>query len=108
MERGKKNWLVTSLLILGTVLVLLPLYLTITIALKTPEEMSEPLLSLPDEWRFQNFVDAVQVTDFFGALLNSTMVTVFVVILTLLSNSLVAYAIARNMHKRLYKFLFYY
>ncbi|MGI8314141.1 carbohydrate ABC transporter permease [Halobacillus mangrovi] len=108
MEKGKKNWLVTTLLIVGTLLVLLPLYLTITISLKTPEEMSGSLLSLPNEWRFQNFVDAVQVTDFFGALLNSTLVTVFVVLFTLLSNSLVAYAIARNMHKRFYKFLFYY
>ncbi|KGX91066.1 ABC transporter permease [Pontibacillus halophilus JSM 076056 = DSM 19796] len=108
MNQGRKNWLVTSLLIVGTVLVLLPLYLTITIALKTPQEMSDPLLSLPDQWRFQNFIDAIQMTDFFGALFNSVTVTLFVVLFTLLSNSLVAYAIARNMHKRFYKFLFYY
>ncbi|NGP45565.1 carbohydrate ABC transporter permease [Bacillaceae bacterium SIJ1] len=108
MQKERKTWLVTSLLILGTILVFIPLYLTITIALKTPQEMSEPLLSLPDEWRFQNFIDAIEMTDFFSALQNSVLITVSVVALTLLSNSLVSYAIARNMHKRFYKFLFYY
>ncbi|MBM7094825.1 carbohydrate ABC transporter permease [Bacillus sp. H-16] len=104
----KKNWLVTGLLMLGTLLVLFPLYLTINIALKTPEEMGEPLLSLPNEWRFQNFADAIEVTNFFNAFSNSFLVTFFVVIFTVLTNSLVSYAIARNMHRRLYKVMFYY
>lgn len=104
----KKNWLVTSLLILGTLLVFFPLYLTINIALKTPQEMSEPLLSLPNEWRFKNFLDAIELTNFFSAFSNSFIVTFFVVLFTVLSNSLVSYAIARNMHNRFYRMLFYY
>ncbi|WP_163538743.1 carbohydrate ABC transporter permease [Gracilibacillus sp. YIM 98692] len=102
------NWLITTLLILGSILILLPLYLTITIALKTPNELSKSLLALPEEWRFQNFLEAIEITNFFNALTNSMIITIFVVIFTLLTNSMVAYAIARNMHKRFYKFLFYY
>ncbi|WP_078392949.1 carbohydrate ABC transporter permease [Shouchella patagoniensis] len=107
-QKKKRNWLVTSLLILGSLVILFPLYLTINIALKTPQEMGEPLLSLPNEWRFQNFADAMELTNFFSAFTNSFIVTTAVVVLTVLSNSLVSYAIARNMHKGFYKALFYY
>ncbi|MFG6117893.1 carbohydrate ABC transporter permease [Thalassobacillus sp. B23F22_16] len=106
---GKKtNWPVTILLIIGSLLVLFPLYLTVTIALKTPQELAGNLLALPEEWRWQNFIDAIELTNFFQAFTNSFIITASVVVLTLLTNSLVAYAIARNMHKRFYKFLFYY
>ncbi|MDO7266480.1 carbohydrate ABC transporter permease [Shouchella clausii] len=108
MKKNKTNWLVTGLLLLGSLFILLPLYLTINIALKTPAEMGEPLLSLPKEWRFQNFLNAIELTNFFNALSNSFTVTAAVVVLTVLSNSLVSYAIARNMHKRFFKALFYY
>jgi raffinose/stachyose/melibiose transport system permease protein len=108
MNRKKKNWLVTGLLMLGTLLIFFPLYLTINIALKTPEEMSEPLLSLPNEWRFENFIEAIELTNFFNAFTNSFLVTFFVVLFTVLTNSLVSYAIARNMHRAFYKALFYY
>lgn len=104
----KTNWPVTILLIIGTLLILIPLYLTVTTALKSPEEMARPLLSLPQNWRFDNFVEAIRLTDFFSALSNSLVVTVSTVVLTVLTNSLVAYAIARNMHKKFYKLLFYY
>ncbi|MGM7723792.1 carbohydrate ABC transporter permease [Metabacillus sp. Hm71] len=102
------NWPVTTLLIIGTLLILLPLYLTITIAFKTPQEMAGNLLALPKSWSFDNFTQAIEMTNFFNALGNTVFVTVFVVIFTVLTNSLVAYAIARNMHKKAYKFLFYY
>ncbi|MGP4078326.1 carbohydrate ABC transporter permease [Pseudalkalibacillus sp. R45] len=108
MPGRKVNWIVTALLFLGSLLILFPLYLTITIALKTPQEMSGNFLALPKEWRWENFVEAIEVTNFFNAFSNSFFITVSVVLLTLMTNSLVAYAIARNMHKRFYKILFYY
>jgi raffinose/stachyose/melibiose transport system permease protein len=104
----KTSWFMTLLLILGSLLILFPLYLTVTIALKTPKETANSLLALPAEWEFGNFLEAIRLTNFFNALGNSAIITVSVVILTLLTNSMVAYAIARNMHKKFYKFLFYY
>lgn len=108
MINKKINWSVTTLLILGTLFILLPMYLTVTIAFKTPQEMADNLLALPQSWSFDNFTQAIEMTNFFNALGNSAFVTVFVVIFTVLSNSLVSYVIARNMHKRFYKLLFYY
>ncbi|HYK74205.1 MAG TPA: carbohydrate ABC transporter permease, partial [Pseudoneobacillus sp.] len=108
MKALKNNWLITTLLIIGSLFILFPLYITISIALKTPKETADSLIALPKEWRFQNFLDAIEITNFFNAFQNSFLITVVVVIFTLLTNSMVAYAIARNMHKKFYKFLYYY
>ena len=48
------------------------------------------------------------MTNFFNALGNSAMVTTATVVLTLLTNSLVAYAIARNMNRKFFKGLYFY
>ncbi|MCK4513770.1 MAG: carbohydrate ABC transporter permease, partial [Spirochaetaceae bacterium] len=48
------------------------------------------------------------MTNFFNALKNSLIITVFAVSLTILSNSMVAYAVARNMHKKFYRGLYFY
>lgn len=108
MINKKTNWKTTILLIIGSLFILFPLYLTIVIAFKTPEEMAGNLLALPDSWSFENFRNAIEMTNFFNALKNSTFVTVFAVVFAVLLHSLVAYAIARNMHKKFYRFLFYY
>jgi len=108
VTRKRINWPVTLLLILGSLFILFPLYLTITIAFKTPREMAGNLLALPETWAFDNFIQAIEMTNFFNAFGNSAFVTVFVVIFTVLTNSMVAYAVARNMHKTFYKLLFFY
>ncbi|MFC0187280.1 carbohydrate ABC transporter permease [Fictibacillus aquaticus] len=106
--KKKTNWLLTLLLIAGSVLVLFPLYMAVMIAVKDPQQLAESLLALPDKWHFENFTNAMEMTNFWNAFSNSAVITVFTVIFTLLTNSLVAYAIARNMHKKFYKFLYYY
>lgn len=108
MNRRRTSWLSTSLLILGSLFILIPLYLTITIAFKTPPEMTGNLFALPKTWSLDNFTKAIEMTNFFNALKNSFIVSTVVVIFTVLTNSLVAYAIARNMKKKLYKSLYYY
>ncbi|GAA2249936.1 carbohydrate ABC transporter permease [Herbiconiux moechotypicola] len=106
--RRRSNWLLTALLLAGSFVILVPLYLTIVTALKTPAEMRTNLWGLPTVWHWENLATAVSVTDFPRALANSAFVTILTVVLTVLSNSLVGYAIARNMHKRSFKFLFFY
>lgn len=108
MQNKKTSWLITFLLFLGSLVILIPIYLTITIAFKTPQEMAGNLFALPQNWGFDNFVQAIEMTNFFSALKNSVIVTVFVVFFTVMTNSLVAYVIARNMHKKVYKTLYYY
>jgi raffinose/stachyose/melibiose transport system permease protein len=106
--KRKTNWVVTVLLCLGALFVLFPLYMTVTIALKSPDELAQSSVSLPPKLHFENFAQAIAVTHYFRSFANSAIITVSAVILTLLTNSMVAYAIARNMHKRFYKFLYYY
>lgn len=106
--RTKTNWMVMILITLGTILILFPLYMTITIALKTPEDMLSSVFGLPREFHFENFTNAIRMTNFFNALGNSAMVTTATVVLTLLTNSLVAYAIARNMNRKFFKGLYFY
>ncbi|MFA9458426.1 carbohydrate ABC transporter permease [Halalkalibacter sp. AB-rgal2] len=108
MSQNKYNWLVTVLLMLGTIVILFPLYITVVNAFKKPAETAASILALPDSLSFANFNRAIEMTNFFNALGNSVYVTLFTVLFTVLSNSLVAYAIARNMHKKMYRFLFYY
>ncbi|SEI04098.1 carbohydrate ABC transporter membrane protein 2, CUT1 family [Halobacillus karajensis] len=108
MKEKRYNWPVTTLLIIGTILILFPIYITVVNAFKTPAETAQSILSLPGTFTFANFLQAIEMTNFFNAFGNSLYVTVFTVIFTVLSNSLVAYAIARNMHKKTYRVLFYY
>lgn len=105
---GGTNWWLTALIAVCSLTVLLPLYFTIVTALKGPDQLGGTGFELPTEIRWQNFADAYQLTNFPRALLNTALITVGAVVLTLFTNSLVAYAIARNMHKKFFRALYFY
>lgn len=98
----------TLLLVVLSLTVLVPLYFTVVTALKTPDQLGGTGFALPTEVRWANFADAWTLTNFPRAAANSAFITVLTVALTLLTNSMVAYAIARNMHRRTFRLLFYY
>jgi raffinose/stachyose/melibiose transport system permease protein len=106
--RERTNWPVTILIALGSLLILIPLYISISIALKNPQELAESALSFPLNFHWGNFTKAIEVTNFFTAFKNSAIITIFTLVFTLLSNSLVAYGVARNMHRKLFRNLYYY
>ena len=108
----KVNWPVTILLILGLITVIFPLYMTIVIAFKQPSEMTNSIsgiLSLPKSWSLSNFVEAMRVTDFWHSLLNSILITVLTVVISIGVHSLIGYAIGRNKgHSKFYNFVYLY
>ncbi len=108
--RSKVNWPVTILLILGLITIIFPLYMTVIIAFKQPSEMTNSIsgiLSLPKSWSFENFAEAMRVTDFWHSLLNSVMVTAITVTVSILLHSMIGYAIGRNKAKsKFYKFVY--
>lgn len=110
MKNNKRvNWTATILLILGSLLILFPLYLTVVTAFKTqPEIAANSIFALPESWRFDNFTQAIELTGFFQAFWNSLVITVPTVILTVFAHSIIGYVIARNMHKKSYKVIYYY
>lgn len=109
--KEKTNMPVTILLAIGALTILFPLYITIVVAFKSPDQMTTDVagfLSLPTSWNLNNFREAIATTNFPVVLLNSLLITGFAVVLVIITNSLVAYTIARNMHKRFYKFAYMY
>ena len=107
-EDGKVNWPVTILLLICSLSILFPLYITIVIAFKQPSDMVGNIFSLPKVWSFSNFSQAIEMTNFSHTIFNSLVITAGAVILTIITNSLVAYVIARNMNKKFYKFIYFY
>ncbi|MGI5187542.1 carbohydrate ABC transporter permease [Promicromonospora sp. CA-289599] len=102
------KWLLTALLAVGSLTIVVPLYFTVVTALKSPSELRGNLWAPPQDPMWSNFADAIEMTGFFRALGNSLLVTVVSIALVVVTNSLVGYAIARNLHKRLYRGLFAY
>ncbi|MFL0249577.1 carbohydrate ABC transporter permease [Clostridium neuense] len=109
MKRNKTNWPLTILLIvIAVVTIIFPLYITIVIALKVPKDMVPSAISFPKALHFENFPKAIRMTNFFTALKNSSLITIFTLIFTIITNSFVAYAIARNRDKKVFNLLYYY
>lgn len=108
-SKQKKNNVVTILLFLFAVVVIVgPLYLALTIALKTPDQMSN-ILALPNSLNFDNFVKAWEMTDYPQKFANTLFITVVNLVFTICTNSAVAYAIERNRKKRkIFHALYYY
>jgi raffinose/stachyose/melibiose transport system permease protein len=100
------NWWLTAVIAVLSLTILVPLYFTIVTALKTPADAGT--FGLPTTWEWHNFADAWNKVNYPKAALNSALITVAAVVLTLLTNTFVAYAVARNMDKRFFRFMYYF
>lgn len=106
--RKRSNWLLTVFLLFCSLSVLIPMYLTLATAVKDRQQSANSLWALPTTWHWDNFSRAIAETGFWRALGNSVLVTAVSVILAVLTNAMVAYAIARNMNHKGYKAAYYY
>lgn len=109
---SKSNIFMTILLILGCITILFPLYMTIVIALKSPSEMTNDVagaLRFPAHLNFENFAEAMRVTNFWHSLGNSLIISGAAIVLSLVIHSMAGYAIGRSMarHKG-FKFVYFY
>lgn len=97
------NWVLTILLVIGTITVFFPLYMAFIIAFKKSSEMTNDVagaLAFPAHWSLDNFRQAMAVTDFWHSLGNSLLITLATIGLAILIHSVAGYAIGRNMAKR--------
>lgn len=112
IENKRTNWPVMICLILGLSTIIFPLYMTIMIAFKQPSEMTNSIggiLSLPKSWSFNNFREAMRITDFWHSLLYSVLITGASVILSIVLHSLLGYVLGRNKAKsKFYSFVYYF
>lgn len=106
--KERVNWPITVLLIiLAAIFILGPLYIAIMIAVRDPSDMAN-VLAWPKVFRFQNFADAWTATDYPRKFVNTFGITIVNLVFTILTNSLVAYAITRNREKSKFFSLMYY
>lgn len=105
---GGTNWFTTALAIVLSLTILVPLYFTVVTAFKTPAELAASGFALPQSWSLDNFREAWTMTNYPSRLMATATITVGAVVLTLLTNSLVAYALGRNMHRPWFRRLYYY
>lgn len=105
----KINWPGTIFIAIASLMILIPLYMAFNISVKNAQETAQSVWSFPTVFHWENFTKAIEMTNFFNAFKNSFIITSVSVVFTILTNSMVAYAIARNMnHSKFYKFLYYY
>ncbi|WIB14791.1 MULTISPECIES: carbohydrate ABC transporter permease [unclassified Curtobacterium] len=108
-RRERANWPVTIVLVLCALSVLVPLYVTLTMAFKTTgQAVDGNAFSLPAPFSVDGFVQAWELTDFPRAFGISVLVAAITVAGTILLASFTAYAIARNWDRRLFRWSFFY
>ncbi|PSS44759.1 ABC transporter permease [Arthrobacter woluwensis] len=107
MERV--NWPATVLLLLCAVTVLLPLYVTLSMAFKTgAQAVDGNAFSLPAPFSVDGFVQAWNLTSFPVGAGVSLLVTAGTVVLTIVLSAFTSYAIVRNWDRKVFRYSFYY
>ncbi len=109
IKKDRYSFSKTIILILCTITVLLPMYVTIAMAFKTTNQAVDGnAFSLPNPFSFEGFVAAWKLTKFPVGAGVSLFVTAGTVILTIFLAAFASYAIVRNWDKRLFKWSFFY
>ncbi|KZC95449.1 MULTISPECIES: carbohydrate ABC transporter permease [Clavibacter] len=105
----RRSMPLTILLVLCTLTVLVPLYVTVSMAFKTSAQAVDGnAFSLPAPVDVGAFRAAWELTDFPRAFGISVLVTAATVAGTVILASLASYAIARNWDRKLFRYSFYY
>lgn len=105
----RANWSGTVVLVLCAVTVLLPLYVTVSMAFKTQgQAVDGQAFSLPAPFSVDGFVEAWNLTKFPVGAGISLLVTAGTVVATILLAAFASYAIMRNWDHRLFRYSFYY
>lgn len=98
---GPRRWsstdaLRTVLLAAIALLVLVPIVWTVLGSFKTQSELAQvPPTFLPDSWALTNYTDALSRFNFLVYIRNSVIVVVLATLLTLVINSMAAYALSK-------------
>lgn len=105
-KQNRVSWPLTILAAALSLTILVPLYFAIVSSLK--DNASIGGFELPTKWNWGNYAQAWNMVNYPRAAWTTLIITVFATVLTLLSNTFVAYAIARNMDRPFFKFLYYF
>ncbi|SHI55360.1 carbohydrate ABC transporter membrane protein 2, CUT1 family (TC 3.A.1.1.-) [Tessaracoccus bendigoensis DSM 12906] len=113
-KRGKvgqerTNWPATILLLFASLTVLVPLYVTVSMAFKTTQQAVDGnAFTLPNPFSTSGFAEAWSLTNFPQAFFVSTVVTLVTVTGAILVSAMASYAIVRNWERRFFRYSFFY
>lgn len=99
----KKGLLINILLSLLAAAFIVPFYICIVTAFKTPQETAVSTWSLPAALNLSNFSEAIEKSNFVQSFGNSIFITVTSTVGIVLFSSMMAYSICRNKESRLYR-----
>ncbi|QIV86960.1 carbohydrate ABC transporter permease [Glutamicibacter mishrai] len=107
--RERTNWWATGLLGICALAVLVPLFVTVSMAFKSAKQAVDgKAFSLPNPLSIEGFTEAWELVNFPRAFTISLLITLVAVVGAVLVASMASYAIHRNWGKRFYRFSFYY
>ncbi len=110
-SKGKRflsKFCIYFVLILTSVIVVFPFYLTVLTAFKQPADARNFILALPNEWKLDNFEQVLTRGGYWDALGNSAFVTVLATAGTMVINTILAYFLGRNQHIKFFNFAYYF
>lgn len=96
---------INLLLFIAAVAFMVPFYICIVTAFKSPEETAMSTWNLPKSINFDNFKVAMEKSNFFQSFQNSVFITVLVTVGIVLLSAMMAYSICRNQNSRVYRLL---
>lgn len=88
--------------VIGAVIILLPFYITVITAFKTPEQSAQNFFSFPTSLNLDNFRSVFEKAGYFKYFMNSVIVTVSSLVLIYILVTMISYAIARSMKRSPY------
>lgn len=109
-SRGKRflsKFGIYFVLLLTSVIVIFPFYMTVLTSFKQPADARNFILALPEKWTFTNFQQVLTRGGYWPALQNSTVVTIFATFGTMLLNTILSYFLGRNQSKPFFNFAYY-
>jgi len=108
-EGYKINWWMTALMLVASLTILIPLYFTVAMAFKSPEQAATGTgFDWPDTLHWENFSQAFELTNYPAAFMSTAFITVVSVLGALGASSMVAYAIVRNWDKKFFRLSYIY
>lgn len=96
------------ILLLGLIIILGPLYLVVINSFKTLKEAGQNFFALPSSLNFGNYKELLDSQGYFRYVGNSVLISVVSMAVVAFYVPLVSYAVARNLRRGYYKFVYFY
>ena len=100
-----KKKMINLMLFLAAIIFMIPFYICIVTAFKSPEETAVSTWSMPKIWNLANFAEAMEKSNFLRSFGNSILVTGIATLGIVLFSAMMAYSICRNQRSGLYRML---